>query len=576
MKKILLSLGFTLLFGYAQATLTTPANVSPGIGAINVAPNTVLDWSASTGATAYEYKLSNNPITVADPAFTVAASQANTANLLFGTFYYWQVRAIKTTLPLDSSAWSAVWLFITIDNITLVAPVNGSVNQAPVVTLDWGAMTGNSAYDYQYDTTLQFNSPLNYYGSTNAGYSEANTTQLLFGTTYYWRARARHATDTTQWSSIWSFTTIDNITLVSPVNNSVSIGLNPLIDWTTLSGISGFQYEISADAMFTNPILYTIGTTSQANLSNLSYGTTYYWHVRATHATDTSEWSATWNFTTVYQLTGIPTLLSPTNGLLQVTVAGTLMEWASFNGATIYEVQYDDNNLFSSPVINNTMNVNQPTANLLSNTTYYWRVRAGNGSGFSAWSATWMFSTEVLFTGVPQLVSPLLGATNIPQTGITLQWTTVAGASNYEVQYDVDGLFSNPTSTITSSLFNLTATLASNTIYYWRVRASDGVNFANWSPIWNFTTELSNSIALNEASNALFLYPTICNDFLNISAQQFLVGDAFALYNSEGKQVLKGTIENQKSTLSVKHLNAGVYYFKVLKSDFKAIKIIKN
>jgi len=576
MNKFLLSVGFTLMFGVAQATLTTPAIVSPGNGAINLAPSTLLDWSASTGATGYEYKLSTNAVLAGEPLLTVTTSQANTANLLFGTIYYWQVRAIKTTAPIDSSAWSSVWSFTTTDIITLVSPGNGALNQAPVVTLDWSSMTGNDFYDYQYDTTALFNSSINYYNSTSAGSSQTSTGQLLFGTTYYWRVRARHATDTTQWSSVWSFTTTDIITLVAPANNTVGVGLNPIIDWSTLSGINGYQYEISTDAQFTNPILYTTGTTSQANLSNLSYGTTYYWHVRATHATDTSEWSATWNFTTVYQLTGIPTLISPVNGLLQVTVSGILMEWASFNGATIYEVQYDDNNLFSSPVINNTVNVNQSTANLLSNTTYYWRVRAGNGSGFSAWSPAWMFTTEVLFTGVPQLLSPALGATNIPQSGISLQWTLVAGASNYEVQYDVDASFTNPSSTITNTPFNSTASLLTNTIYYWRVRASDGVNFANWSPVWNFTTELPNGIIQNETSNSIFLYPTISNDFITINAQQSLIGDAFALYNVEGKIVMKGTLENENSIISMKLLQPGTYYFKVWNKDLKAIKIIKN
>ena len=164
-------------------------------------------------------------------------------------------------------------------------------------------------------------------------------------------------------------------------------------------GITGYQYRYSTNIIFSNPNLFTIGATSQANLSSLSYGTQYYWQVRTFHATDTSEWSLPWSFTTVYQLTTAPSLISPANSAINIPVAGTSLQWSSISSATFYEYQFDDNTSFTSPVTNTVTALNDFTGTLLPNTTYYWKVRAGNGSGYSPWSVIWSFTTE-LVTGI--------------------------------------------------------------------------------------------------------------------------------------------------------------------------------
>ena len=91
MKNLFITVCFLCSLNYCFATLTTPNLTSPANGSTNKAPDELLDWSASSGQTAYEYRygvtsnLSNAPI------LTVSASQANSSNLLFGTIYYWQV-----------------------------------------------------------------------------------------------------------------------------------------------------------------------------------------------------------------------------------------------------------------------------------------------------------------------------------------------------------------------------------------------------------------------------------------------------------------------------------------------------
>jgi hypothetical protein len=372
--------------------------VSPASGAVNQTPDVVLDWTLLTGITNYDYQWDTTATFTSPLKFYASlnnsSSQVNCSNLRFGTKYYWRVRARDAA---DTTQWSATWNFTTTDVLTLVSPASGAINQTPDVVLDWSLLTGITNYDYQWDTTAAFTSPLNFYASLNNSSSQVNCSNLRFGTKYYWRARARHAADTTQWSATWNFTTLDYLTHVSPANNSIGVSLNPIIDWSIVSGITGYQYRYSTDVNFTNPVLFTIGTaSSQATLANLSYGTTYYWQVRATHAADTSSWSIPWSFTTLYQLTIAPTLISPANGAIDIAVSGTTLEWATLSGATQYEIQYDDNSAFSNPAIITTAFLTTTTGALFQNTIYYWRVRGGNGSGFSPWSSVWHYTTAIV------------------------------------------------------------------------------------------------------------------------------------------------------------------------------------
>jgi hypothetical protein len=103
MKKIIHVLAALFCFlavNPAFALLTTPSLVIPLNGSTNISVVSLLDWSFINGATEYQYKLGTNATLLGVNSQTViGASQVNTANLFFGTVYYWQVRAIKSSSP---------------------------------------------------------------------------------------------------------------------------------------------------------------------------------------------------------------------------------------------------------------------------------------------------------------------------------------------------------------------------------------------------------------------------------------------------------------------------------------------
>ena len=566
MKKSIVAILFLLYLTPAFAVLNTPSLSAPSIGSLNNDPNVLLDWTAITGATGYEYKLSTSPTFLGASIQTVTGtSQASTSNLLFGTLYYWQVRAIKTTAPVDSSSWSATWNFTTLDQIALVSPSNGFVNLDPNVLLDWTAIYGITNYDYQWDTVATFNSPLNTYGSVGAT-SQVSTANLRFGTKYYWRVRARHAADTTQWSATWNFTTIDFVVHVSPANNSVGISLNPIIDWSPIPGITGYQYRYSTDINFTNPVLFTpIGNTSQATLSNLSYGTDYFWQIRAYHAADTTEWTLPWSFTTLYQIIAAPFLTEPSNTFTGIPTTGTTLQWTSVSTATSYQYQLDDNSAFSTPLSNIVITLTAATGTLVAGTTYYWRVRAANGSGYSPWSVIWSFSTEIPTLAAPTLISPTDNSTGIEFSGTTLQWSAVTAATSYEYQLDDNSAFSNPLSNNIITLTAATGTLIAGTTYYWRVRAANGSSNSPWSEVWLFTTDFVTGIAATRLTTHISVYPNPSHGQFQFTMDASMVSNncKMEIYNLQGERIYQSGITNTEFDLDLSNQTNGVYFVKI-------------
>ena len=186
----------------------------------------------------------------------------------------------------------------------------------------------------------------------------------------------------------------------------------------------------------------------------------------------------------------IPLLSLPVNGATSVSTTPT-MTWLQSTGAITYQAQIATDNIFSNIVLNVTdiTNTNCIASGLTSLNLYYWRVRAANGFGTSAWSSAWSFTTTGSVPTVPVLSSPASGSTGL-STSPTLTWNASSGATSYALQVSTSSSFS-------SYIYNqngLTSTsqavsgLSSSTVYYWRVQATNSYGSSAWSLVWNFTT----------------------------------------------------------------------------------------
>lgn len=472
---------------WSFTTLGTFSYIAPANNSVNQAANVTLDWDALTGISGYIYQYDtsatfNSPILYTGTLG--ATSQINAANLRFNTTYFWRVRAFNSV---DTTAWQQVWSFSTMESFNNLLPANGSVNQFPNVTLDWSAVGGILGYIYQYDTAATFNSPLLFTG-TLGNISQVNTANLLFDTKYYWRVRAFHATDTTAWQQVWSFNTFIIISHLTPANGATGTNLGPILDWSTVNGILGYQYRYSEDANFATATYGVLPLISQVTLSGLLYGTQYFWSVRAFNAVDTTVWSLPWNFTTNYQMASAPALISPNNGASNQPLTGVQLSIGSVVNATDYQYQLSTNSNFTTYTYYSAAGLTQALGTLNASTTYYWRARGHNSAGNSPWASAYSFSTVLGAPPAPINAGPSNAAINIDWLGATINWSQVAGATGYVLLYDDNASFSSPTTINTADNFYATGMLNPNTTYYWQVQAVNASGSSSFSAVWSFTT----------------------------------------------------------------------------------------
>lgn len=100
------------------------------------------------------------------------------------------------------------------------------------------------------------------------------------------------------------------------------------------------------------------------------------------------------------------------------------------------------------------------------------------------------------------LISPADLAINQNYSSLILDWTDAFGATSYEVDLALDNMFTLSLQTFTVTPSNKTVTgLLPNTEYFWRVRASDGSTFGNYSVIRSFTTNSLDNFSLTSPVN---------------------------------------------------------------------------
>ena len=579
-------------------SLVVPSLLSPINNATNASANELLDWSSSTGANAYQYRIGISSNLSNTPAVQVLASQATLANLFFGTIYYWQVRALKTTMPTDSSNWSTVSSFTTLDQIFLVTPANGAMSQAPDEILDWSPLSGITNYDYQWDTTVNFNSPLLNSASISSGTSQVTTSNLRFGTTYFWRVRGRHSVDTMQWSSVRFFTTVDQIFLVTPTNGATNVATNPVLDWSILSGITGYQYQLDTLFSFGTSTIQTIGTaSSQVSTSGLLSGRIYYWRVRAYHAADTSNWSLVRSFGVNVSSIVAPlfTQIGPfcrgeiIQALPNTSLNGVNGSWSpAINNTASTTYTFIPNVGQSATATTLTINIKQPSASTDIKSaciSYQWingitYTQSTNSPTFVLTNALGCDSVVTLNLTISPLsidVQPLsetvvensevIFTVNSNTFGATYQWQTNTG--NGFVNITNGGQYNGST----NDTLTVSAITSNNDNQLFRCIVSTS-SCSSTSDVATLFVE--GVLVIDALTNNVSIYPNPTADHIVIKANSEMIGSLYQVYNSIGKLILSGKIHSDLQMISLKEFPIGMYLLTLENNLNKSIKIVKN
>lgn len=292
--------------------------------------------------------------------------------------------------------------------------------------------------------------------------------------------------------------------LVSPANNAQVLNFRPVLDWRPSNpDVDHYHLQVSTSNTF-NALVVNVNNVVPSIYSltiDLSPNAQYYWRVRAINSNDdVSGWSQVWSFKTPLEA---PALISPMDGE-SFLVNRVRFEWDTVPLATQYVLQISPSMSFTTLLVNATLTGTTFTTGLPKNQTLYWRVRAQNASRIGAWSARWSFTTGNP-PNVPVLELPANDSLVRDYTP-TFDWadsTLPAGSTfeRYEIQVDDNKNFGSleiDTSTtsgdISDSQFTPSTDLASNTRYYWRVRAVGIFNgeehISNWSTVWFFRSAI--------------------------------------------------------------------------------------
>lgn len=383
----------------AQTKIYTPALLTPNNAASNQMPDVVLSWSGVTGIGIIKYKLviDDNATFESPKAFvTEFITSVQMADLNYSTTYYWRVKSYDAATG-DSSYWSETRSFTTFSKLDPRKPDNKAKGQAAVVSIEWkdrlgpNLITGNTLFNYVIDTTESFNSPLLKSVEVDGSLFKSLSPKLRFGTNYFWKVRALNNNDTSGWSDLFKFRTLDSLQLDIPANNLVNAQINVKIGWKKVTGATKYDYELSTTPDFNDPLRYA---TEQTVLipEGLTFGTKYYWRVRARHESDTTSWGDSRNFTVIEY----PKALTPADGAVDVEVQPEFV-WTKMTGITNIEVEYADNAAFNGAFSQKTADssiVSYKCPYILENKTfYYWRLRAWTTTDSSDWSPAWSFKT---------------------------------------------------------------------------------------------------------------------------------------------------------------------------------------
>ena len=263
--------------------------------------------------------------TLNDPTVSFVAYANTTYYIAFDNYY--ANAGLGSTNAFTFDVVSSSTVATLPDAVTTPSPADGATQvgvsmnaqNQPQVGFSWvAATTGGTPDEYEFylsDPTATDPTQLNLLGSTPN--TSVNVTGIQEGETYYWQVVAKNAAGTATNSATWSFTTGDSsiapdpaanptpadgatgVVLYTDSQNQLSVDLT----WeAAATGGAPTQYEFYlSDPTATDPtqlnIIGNVNGTS-TTLSNVTYGTTYYWRVIPKNDVGAAVNTPTWSFTT--------------------------------------------------------------------------------------------------------------------------------------------------------------------------------------------------------------------------------------------------------------------------------------
>jgi hypothetical protein len=484
--------------GSFTTTFKRPENRKPIDFLDNVAVSTTFEWISNFKVDNFNFELSydkdfNNLAVIQSD---ISTNFFKISDLNHNTTYYWRV---KSKIGVYYSDWSEPFRFKTIlKTPKLFLPNNNSINLSKSTTLTWEIVAPMIDYRIQISTKQDFSTIFadNVIKDSDSYEMKA----LAVNTRYYWRIKAINGSDTSNWSSVWSFRTkLVEPTLLSPANGRTNFSLYSPLRWEKNQNNKLYSVQIATDGDFSNLMIDTTTTLAEFYIIKLMPQTKYYWRIKSFRDSLESDWSAIRTFTTDDGI-GIqsPELLNPHDE--SEIYVDSYVVWEDVAEGVFYHLQVSDNKEFTSLVIDaqDLEDEGYKLHNLNYDAVYYWRIRVYSQIAHSEWSLPFSFYT-IPESGLVQLVQPSDYELQVPNI-VTFVWDNINEADYYELQLSENRKMTELTidaNQIDKNYYS-SPVLSQNTQYWWRVRFHNGDEYSAWSPIWNFITKSNMQLAVPE------------------------------------------------------------------------------
>lgn len=408
-------------------------------------------------------------------------------------------------------------------------------------------------------------------------------------------------------------TTPSGLATSSPSNNSVST------NWNAVNGANSYDIRyksVSGSTWSTKNV-----TSTSTSLTALSAGTDYETQVSANCASGSSSYSASVNFTTPYTC-NVPTALN----VASVAASAATVDWSSVAFANSYGVRYRVAGTTTWNTTNASSN-SKAISGLSASTTYEVQVRTVCGNGNSAYSASVNFTTSggsISYCGsngndasyewidyvslnnmtrtsgndggyydaTASVANVAAGSTNTMYVSAGFRSSSYTEYWKVWIDLNQDGDFTDANELLvngsSSSSANLSATLnipATALLGVTRMRVSMKynsaqttcesfaygevedytVNIGSAASIAGFTTDISDSHPLGDElpKNLYTIYPNPTKDLLNLYMTEKSEHFKVQVLDLSGKLIFKHTFDNQKMSINVASLAAGVYFIQI-------------
>ena len=430
-------------------TVTLKADASTGQPAIS--------WSKVSGAAQYEvYRSATGKANSFSIIRRTAALSYTDTSAAAGNTYYYVVRAMKgsgssATYSKFSKAQQITYTVssLAVPTMTLTSAASGQ----PVVS--WTKVNGAAQYEiYRSVDGVKFSIIRR---TAALAYTD---TSAAAGTTYYYKVRAMSGSMYSDFCAVQTIKyAITSLTAPTMTLTATDNG-QPVISWTKVSGAAQYEIFRSTDGSKFSIIRRTAALSYTD--TSAAAGTTYYYQVRAINGSVKSDFCAAQSIQYA-----IASLAAPTMTLTSAANGQPVVSWTKVSGAAQYEI-FRSTNGKNFSIVRRTAALSFTDTSAAAGTTYYYQVRAINGSVKSGFCAA-----QSIQYAIASLAAPAMTLTTTDNGQPVVSWSKVNGAAQYEIFRSTNGKnFSIVRRTAALSFTDTSA--AAGATYYYQVRAING------------------------------------------------------------------------------------------------------